>query len=294
MQDSNTNSDVTEAALAEHETADPWATPASNGKFLNLFICFALAFFVAGHYFSYLEIELLIHTESWSLFDDMSMGERILFISAIVVAIASAITGIFPVIAKIVVGLFLVAYGYSLFELFREASDAAQIMRGLGIDLSRSRGWGRLFELVGIGAYFLFAGMVMMLISLFIKLRSRPMSTLTDGRSKARVKATAALQGSRGYLSAFIATLKLHILQIKSSLNGHDTAETVESLKRGTDKIKQATNEKNIGLGCDGLYETIKSSLAYVFGFAKTVFTANITGKAVILTAVILLYTLIS
>lgn len=292
MQDSNNNSDVTEAALAEHETAGSWATPASNGKSFNLFICFALVLFAAGHYFSYLEIERLIYTETWSLFDEMSRGERIFFISAIVIAIASAITGIFPVIAKIVVGLFLLAYGYTIFELFREASDAAQIMRGLGIDLSRSRGWGRLFELVGIGAYFLFAGMVLMLISLFIKLKSRPMSTLTEGSSKARVNATAALQSSRGFLSKFFGVVKLHMSQIKAALNAHDTAETVDALKHGTGKIKRAVSERSIGLGFDGLYETIKNSLAYVFGYAKAAFTANITGKIVVIIAALMLYVL--
>ncbi|MCK7460200.1 hypothetical protein [Idiomarina aminovorans] len=291
----NNDADASNIISDDNESIDPWADPVKETKLLNFFIVFAIAVFAAGHFFNVVEVKMWGQTETMGIASEMSSGELTFFISCCAVAIATALTGVFPMAAKVVVGYFLITYGTIFYDIFSEASEASETLSMMGVNLSRSQGWEKLLGYLGAGAYLVVGGMILMFLSLFIRLKTRkvPIDSSFGDSSKVRAKAGVVLERSSGILSKYIEVVNLHIAEIKLLLKEHDATESLDALKRGVDKVKKSASDKDLALGCDGLYELIKNSLGYMAGFIKTVFTANNTGKVLVVFGVVMVYNLI-
>lgn len=87
--------------------------------------------------------------------------------------------------------------------------------------------------------------------------------------------------------------MNVHVAQIKAALAEHDSNSSVKGFTSGVDQIKAAAQKKDASSGADGIYAALKSSFSYVFGYAKTVWSTNNTGKALIIITVIVLFNLL-
>lgn len=247
------------------------------------------------HFFSIVEIRMWGQTEAMVIANEMSSGELTFFVFCCLIAIASALTGVLPVAAKVVAVYFLITYGDIFYDISVEASEASETLSMMGVDLSRSNGWEKLFDYLGAGAYLLIIGFILMFVSLFIRLKTRnlPMHTSFSKGAEVRSKAAAASSRFGGFVSKYIEIVNLHIADIKLALKEHDSSDSLKAIKFGIQKIKKSLNDKDFGATCVGGYEVIKTSLAYGFGFIKTVFSENYTGKVLVVLTVIMIYNLI-
>ncbi|RXS41451.1 hypothetical protein EST55_11075 [Idiomarina sp. 29L] len=291
----NNDEDTSNVTLDNRQSVDPWAGPVKETKLLNVFIVIAIGLFAAGHFFNIVEIRMWGQTEAMVIANEMSSGELTFFVFCCLIAIASALTGVLPVAAKVVAVYFLITYGDIFYDISVEASEASDTLSMMGIDLSRSNGWEKLFDYLGVGAYLLIIGFILMFVSLFIRLKTRnlPMRNSFSEGAEVRPKAAAASSRLGGFVSKYIEVVNLHIADIKLALKERDSSDSLSSIKLGTDKTKKSVNDKDFRASGVGIYEVIKGSLAYAFGFIKTVFSENNTGKVLVVLTVIMIYNLI-
>ncbi|MDY6927473.1 MAG: hypothetical protein SWN10_10295 [Pseudomonadota bacterium] len=264
-------------------------------RLLNKFAVIAFTCFALGHFLPLVDLSDLGLMESMSAADSMSGGQMVLLLFCLLIGIGTAATGIFPLAAKAIALFFLINYGLQAADLFDEASDIATSLDFLGIDLSKGRGWSELIKVIGIGAYFLIAGYLLMLVSLFLKSKSRDekfsVAATSHGATKERAEALIS-QSSNG-VTKYLNILNLQIAEIKSALREHDANNSVNSMKSGVEKVKTATDNKQASSGVDGVYEVVKNLFGYVFGYTTTVFKTNVTGKVIVVIGLFLGYQLI-
>ncbi|MBJ2130924.1 hypothetical protein JC525_18510 [Alteromonas sp. IB21] len=271
------------------------ATAQASFKLLNKFAIAAFICFALGHFLPVVELSSLGVSETVSVADSMSGGQMVLLLFCLTIGIGAAATGIFPLAAKAIAAFFLISYGLHMADAFDETSEIANSLDLMGIDLYKSRGWHKLIKFIGIGAYLLVIGYLMMLVSLVLKSKNRddavPAPSINTDAAKQRAQAMVS-QSSNG-LSSFLTNLNLQVSEIKIALKQHDANNSVTSMKSGVEKVKSAADKKEASSGIDGVFEVIKNLFGYAFGYTSTVFKTNLTGKVIVVVGAFLLYQLI-
>lgn len=264
-------------------------------KLLNKFTVAAFICFALGHFLPIFELSSLGVTETVSVADSMSGGQTVMLLFCLVIGIGAAATGVLPLAAKAIAAFFLISYGLHMVDAFDETSEIASSLEMMGIDLSKTRGWHKLIKFVGIGAYLLVAGYLMLLVSLLLKSKNREDATTAPpvDSQAAKQRAEAMLSHSANGVVKYLNTLNLQIAEIKIALTQHDANNSVTSMKSGVAKVKSAADTKQASSGFDGVYEVIKNLFVYLFGYTATVFKANLTGKVIVVFGALLLYQLI-
>lgn len=264
-------------------------------KLLNKFTVAAFICFALGHFLPIFELSSLGVTETVSVADSMSGGQTVMLLFCLVIGIGAAATGVLPLAAKAIAAFFLISYGLHMVDAFDETSEIASSLEMMGIDLSKTRGWHKLIKFVGIGAYLLVAGYLMLLVSLLLKSKNREDATTAPPVDSQAAKqcAEAMLSHSANGVVKYLNTLNLQIAEIKIALTQHDANNSVTSMKSGVAKVKSAADTKQASSGFDGVYEVIKNLFVYLFGYTATVFKTNLTGKVIVVFGTFLLYQLI-
>lgn len=266
-------------------------------KFLNKFISLSLFCYLISHFLPFIVISLFGETSSSSVAETMSGGQMIFMLFYVTIGVVAAITGVFPQAAKVVVCLILIVVGMNLYDLVSEASQASDMLRMMGIDLTSADGIQQTLQFLGVGAYLYAVSLVMMIVALFkgLEKRNGPAISHEELRDtkKLKEKANAWSQQTGNKFEASIEHMNIQFAQIKAALSEHDANSAVSGFSSGIEQVKKAAEKKDASSGADGVYGALKNGVSYVFGYTKTVWNTNNTGKALVVVSSVIIFNLI-
>ena len=227
----------------------------------------------------------------------MSGGQMVFMLFYITIGIATATTGVFPQAAKAIVCLILIVVGMNLYDLVSEASQASDMLRMMGIDLSSADGIQQTLQFLGIGAYLYAASLIMMIVALFkgLEKRNGPAISHEELRDteKLKEKAKSWSQQTGNKFEASIELMNIQFAQIKAALCEHDANTAVSGFSSGIEQVKKAAGKKDANSGADGLYNALKNGVSYIVGYTKIVWKTNNTGKALVAISAVIIFNLI-
>ena len=262
-------------------------------KFLNKFISLSLLCYLISHFLPFIVISLFGETSSSSVAEMMSGGQMVFMLFYITIGVVTATTCVFPQAAKAIVCLILIVVGMNLYDLVSEASQASDMLRMMGIDLTSADGIQQTLQFLGIGAYLYAASLIMMIVSLFKGLEKRNGPALSHEElrdtEKLKEKAKSWSQQTGNKFEASIEHMNIQFAQIKAALNEHDANSAVSGFSSGIKQVKKAAEKKDASSGADGVYGALKNGVSYILGYTKTVWNANNTGKALVVVSVIII-----
>lgn len=278
---------------AEVQQTQVFNSAPTGFKILNKFISLTLLCYLASHFLPFFVVSLFGETSSSSAADMMSGGQMVFMLFYITLGVLSATTGVFPLASKIVVCLILIVDGMGLYDVVSEASEASDMMRMMGIDLTSPEGLQQALQFLGIGAYLYAASLIMMVIALCKSLEKRNRPAFSDEElqdsEKLKEKAKAWSKQTGNQFEAYIELMNIQFAQIKAALNEHDANSAVNGFSSGIEQVKKAAEKKDASSGADGVYGALKNGVSYVFGYTRTVWNANNTGKALVVVSVIII-----
>ncbi|MGO2130213.1 MAG: hypothetical protein ACTH4U_15850 [Pseudoalteromonas prydzensis] len=271
----------------ENQPASEAVSSANNFLAFNLIMVYTLALYGVSHFLPFITISFFGQTESETLAASMSGGEMVFLLFYLSVGILAAITGVFPSLAKLIVGFILLINGLQLFDILKEGSGMRETIELLGIDIFRMRDADKLLEILSIGAYTLAISLFLMIPCLFLEVEKRG-DYIKLGLQIPTVE-NENVQTS-GYFVSSSQVMKRKLFEIKVALERHKADSSILGFKNGVEEVKKAAKEKSVGSGFSGVFSIAIHCLGYVWGYVKAIFTTNILGKGVIAFAVLVIY----
>lgn len=275
----------------ENQPTSEVVSNANNFLAFNLIMVYTLALYGVSHFLPFITISFFGQTESETLAASMSGGEMVFLLFYLSVGILAAITGIFPSLAKFIVGFILFINGLQLFDVFKEGSGIRESIELLGVDNFRMGDAGKLLEVLSIGAYTLAISLFLMVPCLFLEVEKRE-DYIKPGRQILTAESEDVQTSSGCFLSSYKA-IKLKLFEIRVALARHRADSSILGFKSAVKEVQKAAKEKSVGSVLSGVFNIAIHCLGYVWGYVKTIFMTNILGKGVIIFAVLVIYKLL-
>lgn len=290
--DSEKKIDSTEHTLSTNERI------ASVAGFdpLNRMFVFALTLYGISYFLPFFSFGFFDLTETVTLAEAMSTGEIYFLLLFTLIGFITAITGIFPMVAKVIIAFILLLHGIELYVALQKNSEIRLLFRDIGIDIFSMGDVPELLEILSFGFYTMTLSLYFMIFCLFRRLELRPQGFEIAASQFTSKKESVIqwLKNFRSRINHLAQLLRCQYEDIKYTLRNYNAKPNVVALKSATDRLRKAARLKNIRDSFASLIEIFLCSLTYVLGYLKVIFSTNICGKIIVITVPLLLYSLIT